>query len=334
MQVFEVSGSPYRMGQQIGRRFRRVLQRKCVRAEAKWMNDEMQGKLAAIEMKLEQSFPEALEEIRGKAEGAEVPLSTLLLLNSPELLLKEDGCTTVIMKDSAGRPFLSHNEDEDAFYKNNTMLVRYNYPDHWIIAYTCAEKLPGSCFGFNSHGLIFSSNYLFPDRVDAKEISRYIYEYTLLSSASVAEVRSRLDRMRAASPFSFNVIDTKTGEASNFEKDLDCYYETVITSPYGRSNHFLKKEGEVRSSQSSLFRASWAQTEVSRLDPADLDIEKLRQILCHNEKEYNRSVLLKGKKNRTVVNFSYSGADGSIVILDYLDHGCAYHFNLQTLLNK
>ncbi len=334
MQVFEVSGTAYEMGREIGHRFRRVLQRRCAKAEEKWMNEEMRAKLSAIAEKLEKTFPEALQEIRGKAEGAGVSFFSLLLLNSPELTRKSDGCTTVILKDSAGRVFFSHNEDEDNFFKNNTMLVRFNYPDHWVVGYTNAEKVIGSCFGFNSYGLLFSSNFLFPDKTDPGEISRYIYERWLTSASGIAEVRSRLQEMKVASPFSFNVVDTGTGEAFNFEKDLDRVYETEITAAYGRSNHFLAKEGEVKASPNSLFRAAKAQEGINGLDPRQASGEKMREILCYQGEDRIHSIFLTAYNDRTVANLCYNGADGSLVIRDYLDHNCDYNLSFPALLRK
>ena len=310
------------MGRQIGSLYKEILQRKAARYEKKWMSPPMHDKILSIENKMEKTFPDALEELKGKAAGAGISLETVVLMNSPELIRKEDGCTTVMMKNAQGEAFLSHNEDERGFFNNNTMLVRFIYGDHWIVSYINAEQLIGSCFGFNSYGLVFSSNYLFPNHTDSNEISRYIYERYLTSTKSVADARERLQRMKVASPFSFNVVDTNTNEIYNFEKDIDRVYETEITDRYGRANHFLLKEGEIKSSPSSQFRSGKARESVLAVSKNGLKKEDLRGILDYREEDILRSIMLTGSRRHTltVANMSYSNSDRSLVVRDYLGH--------------
>jgi isopenicillin-N N-acyltransferase-like protein len=121
---------------------------------------------------------EQLEEMRGIARGAGLPLSHILLLNARTELLKlagnaalragleaergADGCTTVIVqpeRSADGRLVHAHNWDWKATCAETCVILRItgtDAPD--MLVFTEAGAL--ARFGFNAAGIAITGNYL------------------------------------------------------------------------------------------------------------------------------------------------------------------------------
>ena len=321
MKLLEVSGTNYEMGKQIGEAFKTSLNRKAKKLTKTLEDPLLYKKIMDIRKKLEKDFPFILEEINGKAEGAEIDKNVTLLMHSPELLWKNEGCSTAIMIDKENDVLFSHNEDERDFKKNETMIVKYVYEDHWVIGYTACDKVIGSCFGFNSYGLLFSSNLIINHGINTDYVSRYILQRYLTEANSISDLRKRLKDIEVASPFSFNVVDINKCKAYNFEKDLKKVVETKITDRYARANHFKTRKGEVNKSESSDFRDVKATELIYKLDREKVKLKDVKKIMDYKTKNHNKSILLlDNDKNvsQTVANLTYSTKENIAIITDYL----------------
>ena len=153
------------------------------------------------------------------------------------------------IKKKNGKFLFSHNEDEKKYTFENTALIKYDYGQYWIVGYTMAEKLTGSSFGYNSYGLVFSSNYIYDTKIELSNISRYIMVRTVMNASTIEEVIRILKKCKVASAFSLNVLDTKTFKAINIEKDIEEIYVTNIEDRYARANHFTTKKDELPNSR-------------------------------------------------------------------------------------
>jgi isopenicillin-N N-acyltransferase-like protein len=128
--------------------------------------------------KIEAFDPEQLEEMRGIARGAEVPLSHILLLNARTEILKlagnaalraelehergADGCTTIVVqpeRSADGTLIHAHNWDWKASCADTCVVLRItgtDAPD--MLVFTEAGAL--ARFGFNAAGIAITGNYL------------------------------------------------------------------------------------------------------------------------------------------------------------------------------
>ena len=321
MKLIEVSGTDYEMGKAIGNQYKYVLSLKAKKLVEELKDKELYTKVKNIRKKLKKDFPSILDEIDGRADGAQIDRDACLLMYSPELLWKKDGCTTVIMKDGDRDILFSHNEDDSDYKRNNTMLIKHVYKDHWTMGYTCAHKLIGPSFGFNSYGLLFSSNYIFDHGIDTDNISRYIFERYLYESTSIDDLRKRLKTFNVASPFSFNVVDINSRKAYNFEKDLVKVVETKITDRYARSNHFLTRKGEINKSKSSDFRYLKSKELIDKLDTSKVKLKDLKKVMDYHTGNFEKSIFItrdERDKSRTVANMTYSTKENVVIISDYL----------------
>ena len=313
-----LSGNDYEMGVKIGKTFRSFLQKK---AEEKAEEIRKNRKILSVLKKKLKDYPSVLDEIKGRADGAEVSLEAMIYLLSPELSWKEDGCTTVMMIDKDGDILFSHNEDESTFASSNTAWVTYEYEDHWVAGYLCADKLLGSCFGVNSYGLLFSSNFIASHTIEKDSISRYILQRVLMDSRSLTDLKKRAKEVSIASPFSMNAVDIHKKKALNLEKDFDRIYVTELRDRYARSNHFLKKKGDVKITGTSLSRYELVKKKSDALKKETVTLKRVQNVTDYQGKDETCSVHLAPKKKgaqRTVANFSCSTKDGVLILRDFL----------------
>ncbi len=326
MRFFEVRGNDYETGFQVGEYFKKRLQSGAEQYERALEKQGTADFVKGIEEKLSKTYPALLDEAYGRADGSGMSRLATLLMYSPEFFNKQDGCTTAVLRKPDGNLLFSHNEDDPAFDLGNVAIVKYVYPGgRWTVGYTVAEKLLGSTWAYNSDGMVFSSNYIAPGITDINNVSRYYMVRDALDSRDIGELLKRLARMKVATPFSFNAVDSKTGEAVNVEKDVEKIYVTWIGEKYARSNHFTSAPyAPVPTTGNTMFRYWKANDLLSQLDPKTCDIFALRGILDFEGPDYmhtiNLSTLTNDTKTKpvTVCNFAYDQKAGRIYLKDYI----------------
>lgn len=100
MRKVVLSGTPYEMGQQHGEAFADLVEAaiQMVVPEGRFADDHKARVLSQVERNMESVFPEALEELHGIADGANVPYDDLLAYNScQELGRMQQGCTNFVL---------------------------------------------------------------------------------------------------------------------------------------------------------------------------------------------------------------------------------------------
>ncbi|MEG2351543.1 MAG: C45 family peptidase [Bacilli bacterium] len=324
IKIFEVQGTDYEMGCQIGKQFKKYLQKAIRKYEKKLDSKVIYLKVKEMEDKCKKDYPRCLEEIYGRADGSEVSRDAMLLMFFPEVYKKADGCTTLIFKKEKDNFLFCHNEDGKSYNSNNVALIKYNYKNFWVVAYTMAEKLAGNAFTYNSYGLVFSSNYIFDTAVDLNNISRYIAVKEVINSSSVEEAVDKLEKCKVASPFSLNILDVNLNIAVNVEKDIEGTYVTKINNRYARANHFIaKSEGLPKEPISSKFRYNKAKELLTSLNKKESSITSLINILSYETRDYYSSIFKDPNKYKgngvTVANFSIESKTKKIRIHDYLN---------------
>ncbi|KAK6627656.1 hypothetical protein RUM44_010135 [Polyplax serrata] len=160
---------------------------------------------------VKKNFPQYLEEIRGTAEGADVPFHKLFLLHMDEILScsvenktseNENGCSTICCnyKDQV---FLAHNEDALAETHNHFYFVsahiiekepmgRWKVKEEKFTSLCYAGTLPGFTMSYNHHGLVFSVNVIRAKNMQAGKTPRTILTRALLAASTVQQVEDIL----------------------------------------------------------------------------------------------------------------------------------------------
>ncbi|CAF3661907.1 unnamed protein product [Rotaria sordida] len=180
-------------------------------------------------------YPWYWDEICGLADGSEVPLEQILVLNflnetqTAYKLLEEKqrlnstndksinetgakGCTTVLLNRKDTNTFsLLHNEDHAAALYLSAYLVEADIqsseydngtrrsPNEKFIAYCYAGSIPGNAFGANKYSFAFAMNGLYPNYVGHCRLPRQIVNRALFAVRNEKD----LDNLLRISPVAF-----------------------------------------------------------------------------------------------------------------------------------
>ncbi len=316
---FEVSGDDYQMGVLIGRYFRDYLM--SIEAGFAAMLPGHIERVKALETNLAKKLPHCLSEIYGRADGSGVSRDVMLLIMFPEIYGGTDGCTSVYLKTSRSA-MLAHNEDSATMNIDNVALVRYDYGDFKLVAYTSAIRLAGSAFAFNDSGMAFSSNHIFGGERDMDEISRFILLRDVINSKSIAEAEKKVRSVDVASPFNLNILDMNSLTLCNIERDLHDLHVEYIRDRYTHSNHFCTKPYDVeRVPVNSVFRRNKSLELLIALGD-DAHLDSLLGILAYEGESYDCSVFERREKYPdricTVATFAVDPASDDIRVLDFI----------------
>ena len=149
MRQFTVYGTPFEMGVQTAKEFLPYLEKVRGKYEEKIKLHPVREQALAMKENVKAQYPEAYEEILGRAEGSAMSEDAAFLMFFPEIFRRTDGCTTLMLRRSDGKFLFSHNEDDKGYDHDNSALITYDYGDHTIVGFTMTEKLTGYAFGWN-----------------------------------------------------------------------------------------------------------------------------------------------------------------------------------------
>ena len=186
-----------------------------------------------------QYFPQYLRELQGVADGAEVDFWKLLYFNLPELSDSDSGCTSIAIR-GANETLLVHNEDSVGEERlQDGFLVHYVLPTVSFYAFAYAGELPGTSYGWNSHGVFFTCNYLYlgfgvglQGRVSRTFVARQLMEATDIDDA-VAKLRS------GHSASGYHDFIGKEDRVVSVEQFRDGVSVEEVVGKYVHTNHYL-----------------------------------------------------------------------------------------------
>jgi hypothetical protein len=187
---------------------------------------------------LRKIFPQYLRELEGIAEGARVDFWRLFYFNTPEIADRESGCTSIAVR-TDDEAYLLHNEDSVGEERSmDCVLLHFALPTATFHAFAYGGELAGACYGWNSHGLFFSVNYLPPIAADMEgRISRTFVTRHLVEAASIDDAVGRLQSGGNASGYHHFI-----GQGDRIVSVEQCLDEVRVAEVNGieaHSNHYL-----------------------------------------------------------------------------------------------
>ncbi|XP_021958815.1 uncharacterized protein LOC110854655 [Folsomia candida] len=181
--ILHVRGTHYNIGRAIGQTFKSMIQEML--DSWPYFNDHIMkcflqedGKrIYENSLKLcKAKFPDLVDEIRGMADGCNLPFEKLFLLNIDSMITDKDesvvpmrgatGCTSIICNKE--EVLLGHTEDAMCEILNNCYIISAEIMDssgrliEKFTTFSYAAHLMGYTMGFNEHGMVYSVNTLFP----------------------------------------------------------------------------------------------------------------------------------------------------------------------------
>lgn len=235
------------------------------------------GKKAFAQLKRdnEAEFPEYVDEMRGIAQGAGVPLDQVWcanMLNELEGLMAIQGtpavhCSDIYAVSSGGYDAgfaHGHNDDWSDAAKPWWYLTSYTYkPDGSFRGGnsssfpSCAGvTYPGALVGWaptwNGHGLFSTQNSMVPRRQRAGGLAcAFVQKRAICPSRSLEEAASALSVPGWSDGASMNIVDMRGKKMANVELWEDLHSTLVVTNSMGNYSHFNEyKHLQTRSNKS------------------------------------------------------------------------------------
>ncbi len=248
--LIEVKGNPRERGQQQGKGARSQILRALARYRelipktTKLTWEEALRQARKFLPYGEGNFPDFVEEIRGIAEGANVPFHEVWTLNCYEGLTEVQqhtwGCTCLAVRDdhsSDGHVLLAHNEDWNSVDRDNVYLVRAK-PDDGpaFIAMTYGPLLVNIGLNAEGIGVAINSVYATDGRVG---VPRILFSRAVLSASTIGQaIRACVPKMRAGG-YNYLLADSN-GELYSVETSATTH--DILNGGEGwlvHTNHYL-----------------------------------------------------------------------------------------------
>jgi len=158
-----ISGSPYQIGIKLGAIGRKAVHEHIVSSKI-WLevtDSKYQPIIDHLAKHTQEHFPDVWDELRGLAEGLELPLEKVFAWNCRgDLLLSvPDGCTTILIKNK--ELIIAHNEDGMPNLKGHCFIVKIkSWEQPEFLSFCYPGSIPGHTFAINEVGLVQAVNNL------------------------------------------------------------------------------------------------------------------------------------------------------------------------------
>ena len=321
-QILKLNQTPYDNGKTSGQFFKEVIQNNIFKYNEAIKNPEIWNKCEIVLNKLNESYPEYVEEIKGKADGAEVDFKSYWAMMCPEILDKNRHCTTVVCQDINGDFLLSHNED-DNYIDGNFCLSKISSDNNWLVTNDIYNMPFGNGFSWNSHGIIKTINYCHEDDIHEANIPGYFSCRHISDATSIEDLIKRCTDIRPASGYHVTAIDRNTKTAVSIEvypDDIDVIY---IENAYVHSNHYIHSRyndcPRLDNGGNSIYRLMKARELFNTLELEERTIPKLKEILKYRDKlnRFEYSIFQTSiDPYITGMNFSYNTKEPDTILLD------------------
>ncbi|MDB4992188.1 MAG: uncharacterized protein JWL75_433 [Parcubacteria group bacterium] len=186
-------------------------------------------------------YPEYVEELEGIAEGSGADYWSLLLLNTPELMERHQGCTTVAVSNES-EVYLVHNEDGNGNERSeDCVILHYVLPNCSFYAFTYAGEIAGGSYSWNSHGLYFSVNYLKPIEIDfTGRVSRNFVARKVVEAKSIQDAITVLEHGQDVSGYHYYMGQgTELVSIENFQNEVSV---KKVMGVDVHANHYLHEQ--------------------------------------------------------------------------------------------
>jgi len=275
--LVRVSGTYREIGRQIGEachkqvqhgieNARRLLAEAYEQLELTWEGGQIQARKYIPFA--EERYPQYVEELRGIAEGANVPFDDLAVVNSIEAVTMDalhlTRCTSIAVNEERtadGHVLAAHNEDwlpED----EEDVIIIHAKPKHEppFLAMTYGGLLPN--VGFNAYGIVQFCDSVYPN--DSRiGIPRTVVSRAVLASKTLGEAIHHMLSAQRAAGYNHMLVH-ESGEIYNIEVSARRFAIIYGEGGYlAHTNHYLAENmraiedepEELVSSRVRYFRA-------------------------------------------------------------------------------
>jgi len=237
-------------------------------------------------------FPHYFDELKGMADGADVPLADLFFHNTPEIYDRtldwdreqaqtDDHCTIAVSFTSSG-PLIGHNEDWGIESLDELYVLKASINGTAYLGLNYASFLIGCSATLTSHGIVQCINELHQE--PKQGIGKYFIARAILDANNLDEAESIIKNTNRASGYNHVLMQKDT--LLNIEtagSDMDIEKRSGV--PYAHTNHFLSK----RMQQYETREATHHKNSYERLNRAltlvknDMTVEDMKALLSDKQ---------------------------------------------------
>jgi len=197
---------------------------------------------------MRENTPNLVDELRGIADGADVPFERLLaVLLNPELsammksVTHDDGCTTVAVK-SGDKMWIGHNEDGSASYLDFMYLVDVTWPSGVrALCFSYPGYLPGNGPSVNSFGMAQTVNYVGAESV-GPGIPRYAIDRAIVEARDMDEAMGIATHKRRAYSQHHLIASASEKAMVSIETSPDKASVVPVRCLFAHANHYIHPE--------------------------------------------------------------------------------------------
>ncbi|WP_298936819.1 C45 family peptidase [uncultured Ruegeria sp.] len=270
-----VSGTPFDIGNAMGAQGRAAVHEDLVRSDiwATITGADHAETVARLIKNTETRFPEIYKELRGLAQGLQLPFTDVFAWNCRGDILASvpDGCTTLQTPGETIR--ISHNEDGLPFFRGHCFVLDATPQSSMPFRAFCYPgSLAGHTFGWNDAGLVHAVNNLRLRNVVAT-IPRMVLGRAVLSAETLQDALATLSHDPSCGGFHMTLAQAGNPQLLSVEFGGGEVSVTQISSRSGHTNHALHLASE---GQITTLSSTDRQAKIAQLAPqdhvADLDI--------------------------------------------------------------
>jgi len=246
--ALEVSGSYYEIGHKVGSTFRDRIQQASRLYEGlfKFVDEDGDKNLQACVRITTEHFPEIIEELRGIADGAQMPFERIFAMNmraEVEALRAQakegnPGCSTIHLI-SGDNKYLLQNEDASSPYVGNMYVVKATTPKGITFVGLC---YPGIALAngpaITSAGIMQTNNSISGYRYK-KGIPRTIVNRAMLEAGSLDEAVKTATHPARANSYHHSIGWVKNQRLLSVEVIPDDYTVHEAKETYVHTNHMI-----------------------------------------------------------------------------------------------
>lgn len=318
-----IEGTEYELGVQIGKLFSEDIQDNVVLAKKQMLNPYIKADFDLVKLKIETEFPDQLQHVYGRADGAGVDRDTYLLFLCYELWEDRDRerCSDIIIR-QGDHIVMGHNED-GPYTKRNSAFIKYNINGMYFFDYATPDALAGASFGFNNYGLVYSMNYMYIENMQRTEIPVWFLTRQIIKCKNIEEIKEKLSVFNIASGFHFNLF--VGGKAYSIEGRFDHAEIVEINGVFAHTNHYVNEsfdEGYAPAEANTLFRLAKIKALLKRKGNKKFTIDDIEEVLSYRAENFYNSILSEEdmKRNITACTVLFDSNTNTIKLINRLEN--------------
>lgn len=238
---FEASGTPYDVGAQLGRFGAAIAHGHLIQSPS-WqtvMAFRADPRVAAMRQMVEEQHPAIWQELRGLADGLNLPLDDVFAWNcrGDVWAMAPDGCTTVLVPGQ--QPVVAHNEDGDPGLRGHCAIVRVEPREsRAFTAFVYPGSIPGHTFAVTETGLVQTVNNIRSCAAGAG-LPRMVLGRAVLDCATLDDAIRTIETSARAGAFHFTLARRGDRRLASVEFTHAHASTAIVEHPRCHANHLV-----------------------------------------------------------------------------------------------